>query len=60
MLKNLEIDDTDTYFVIRRFLFYPFLWIICWGVGTVNRFFILYGNESSELLITISEELICC
>lgn len=44
MLKALDIGNTETYFVIRRFLYYPFLWIACWLAGTINRSIVSAGG----------------
>ncbi|KAL4455491.1 hypothetical protein ABPG74_012643 [Tetrahymena malaccensis] len=59
MLKDLDIANTETYFVIRRFLYYPCLWIICWLAGTINRTIITFGGEGNTFLTDISLVLTC-
>ncbi|EAS04533.2 7 transmembrane receptor secretin family protein (macronuclear) [Tetrahymena thermophila SB210] len=59
MLKDLDIANTETYFVIRRFLYYPCLWIICWFAGTINRTIITFGGEGNTFLTDISLVLTC-
>ncbi|KAL4502982.1 hypothetical protein ABPG72_014211 [Tetrahymena utriculariae] len=59
MLKKLDIANTETYFVIRRFLYYPCLWIICWFAGTINRTIITFGGQGNTFLTDISLVLTC-
>lgn len=55
ILKDLKIHHTETYKVIRRFLVYPLLWIVCWVCGTINRSVVLAGGNNVSPLMEISE-----